>query len=74
MASKYYYYVTWNDKEPGPGVFPIDEDGKYLFPDDAADLIGQNLKLAREFRGDWPLGRTILRFNRKTHEFVGVVK
>lgn len=72
MASKYYYYVTWNDEKPGPGVFPIDKDGKYFEPDDAADLVGQNLKLARALRRD-TMG-VILRFNRKTHEFVGVVK
>lgn len=72
MASKYYYYVTWNDEEPGPGVFPIDMDGKYFDPDDSGDLVGQNLKLARALRRDTK--GAILRFNRKTHEFVGVVK
>lgn len=75
MASKYYYYVTWNDEEPGPGVFPIDKDGKYFEPDDVANLVGQNLKLARALCAEVFLGKArILRFNRKTHEFVGVVK
>ncbi|QWS69956.1 hypothetical protein [Pseudomonas phage K4] len=78
MASKYYYYVTWNDEKPGPGVFPIDKDGKYLYPDRVAELVGQDLRSARGLRreliGDGIQQDLILRFNRKTHKFVGVVK
>lgn len=80
MASKYYYYVTCNDEEPGPGVGPIDEDGKYFEPDGVGKLTGQNLKLARKLRRlldvRWgpDFEAIILRFNRKTHKFVGVVK
>lgn len=80
MASKYYYYVTRNDVKPGPGVHPIGKDGKYFQPDGVIDLVGQDLRSARGLRRelsgleDFEGDAIILRFNRKTHEFVGVVK
>ncbi|BFG81824.1 hypothetical protein [Pseudomonas phage PP21] len=77
MASKYFYWITWTDGEVKPGFFPIDDEGRYYSSLGVHDLRGQNLALAREVAkrkgGDAEDGR-ILRFNRKTLEFVGVVK
>lgn len=72
MAGKYFYWITWTDGEVKPGFFPIDDKGKYYSFMGVHDLRGQNLALAREVAGKSD-GR-ILRFNRKTLEFVGVAK
>lgn len=74
MAGKYFYWVSISGGEVGPGFYPISDEGKYDCWLGVDELAAKNIVMARDMAKRAPFPARILRFNRKTHEFVGVVK
>ncbi|YP_001294651.1 hypothetical protein ORF058 [Pseudomonas phage PA11] len=74
MAGKYFYWISISEGEVKPGFYPISDAGKYDGWLGVDELAGKNLAIARDMSKAAPRPARILRFNRKTLEFVGVVK
>ena len=74
MASKYFYWISISKGEVKPGFYPISDAGKYDSWLGVDELAAKNIVMARDMAKSAPFPNRILRFNRKTHEFVGVVK